>query len=85
VALFEQKIGKFKKGDFMRDDHGYKELREQALQMMIQCDKLIDAGPNVTAKRSQVIHTIQRVWNKFESKVLVHEQQLYDNNYSIAV
>ena len=85
MALFDQKIGKFKKSDFMRDDHGYKELQEQALQMMIQCDELTDIGLDLKTKHKQVIHNIQKALNKLESKVLVYEQQFYEYKYSTAV
>ncbi len=84
MALFGQRIGKFKKGDFRRDDHAYKELKEQALQMMIQCNELTDVGPNVKAKREQVIHNIQQVMEKLDSIVLLYDQ-FDENKYSIAV
>ncbi len=84
MALFDQRIGKFKKGDFRRDDHAYKELEEQALQMMIQCDELTDVSPNVKAKRKQVIHNIQQIMEKLNSMVLLYDQ-FYGNKYSIAV
>ena len=83
--MFDQRIGKFKKGDFMRDDHGYKEIEEQALQLMMQCDELTDVGPNVKAKRKRIIHNIEQMWNKFESKVLVYKPLLYGDEYSVAV
>jgi uncharacterized coiled-coil protein SlyX len=69
----------------MRDDHAYKELEEQALRMMLQCDELTDISSDVKAERKQVIHKIQHVLKKLESKVIVCEQQSYEDKYSIAV
>ena len=67
------RIGKFRKGDFMRDDHGYKELEKQALHMMLQCDQLIDVHPIVKTKRQQVVHTIEQLLKNLESKVPVYD------------
>jgi hypothetical protein len=54
------RIGKFKEGDFMRDDHGYKKLEEQALQMMMQCEEVIDVHPNVKARYRRLGEPIDR-------------------------
>ena len=85
MTLFDQRIDKFKEGDFKRDDHEYKELEEQALKMMMQCDELTDVGVEVKVQRKQIIHKIQQMLEKLESKVLVYDWIVDENQYSIAV
>src|ERR1700722_4761676 len=86
LALLNQRIDKFKEGDLTRNDRLYKELDEQALKLMINCDELTDIGFEVKVKRKQMIHNIQRVLRKLESKVPIYGQQYkIDKYYSIAV
>lgn len=52
-----------------RNDRSYKALDEQALKIMIRCDELVDVSADIKEKRKEMIHNVQQVINKLESKV----------------
>ncbi|CAF1649746.1 unnamed protein product [Adineta ricciae] len=55
-----------------RDDRLYKTLDEQALKIMMRCDELVDVSADIKDKRKEMIHNVQTVLAKLESKVPIN-------------
>ncbi|CAF1267831.1 unnamed protein product [Adineta steineri] len=63
-----------------RDDRIYKLLDEQALKMMMRCDELIDVSADIKEKRKEMIHNVQTVLAKLESKVPINPSNEHNSN-----